>query len=89
MRAVKKETLINKQFEQVSFCAPLPFRHLSYENPADCQTGQPGLRFHPSEKLQIQVVFLHPVVDLDEVGEQLRSCHELSEPRLSVFGRCL
>lgn len=39
MRAVKKETLINKQFEQVSFCAPLPFRHLSYENPADCQTG--------------------------------------------------
>ena len=25
MRAVKKEILINKQFEQVSFCAPLPF----------------------------------------------------------------
>ena len=47
----------HKQFEQVSFCAPLPFRHLSYENPADCQTGQPGLRFHPSGNYRFRWYF--------------------------------
>ena len=56
MREVKKEILINKQFEQVSFCAPLPFHHLSYENPADCQTGQPGQRFYLFGKYFVQDV---------------------------------
>ena len=80
--ALSKSGHRSKRFSFLSACLirKLPCLHLLY-------SVLPPLQSLFSLQFDLDLVFFHPVIDLQHICNHLRSCHQLSVPRFSVILR--